>query len=118
MRENGSDSHFRARCSEQCNTGYVKVLDQNQMILQCCWSCQKCPPNKIVRNDWCIPCDEKERGAESKCVPLPENYLDLGTNTGYPFQVVILVLSFSGLFLTMFVVILFVKFNGNRIVRA
>ena len=118
LRENGSGNHFRARCSEQCNTGYVKVRDQNQMISQCCWNCQKCPPNNIVRNDSCIPCNEKERATESKCVSLPEHYLDMRTNTGYPFQVIILLLSFSGLFLTMFVVILFVKFNGNRIVRA
>ena len=25
LKENGSDSDFRGRCSEQCNTGYVKV---------------------------------------------------------------------------------------------
>ena len=60
LKENGSDSHVRARCSEQCNTGYVKVRDQNQMISQCCWNCRKCPPNYIVQNDSCIPCDEKE----------------------------------------------------------
>ena len=118
LKENGSDSDFRARCSEQCNVGYVKVRDQNQMISQCCWNCQKCPPNNIVQNDSCIPCDEKERAIESKCVPLPEHYLDMSTNTGYSFQVVILLLSFSGLFSTMFVAVLFIKFNGNRIVRA
>ena len=118
LRENGSDSHFLARCSKQCNTGYVKVRDQNQMISQCCWNCQKCPPNNIVKNDSCIPCDEIERAVESKCVPLPEHYLDIGTNTGYSFQVVILFSSFSGLFSTLFVAVLFIKFNGNRIVRA
>ena len=118
LRENGSDSDFRARCSEQCNTGYVKVRNQNQMISQCCWSCQKCPPNNIVRNDSCIPCDEKERATESKCVPLPEHYLGMDTNTGYSFQVVILLSSSSGLFSTMFVAVLFIKFNGHRIVRA
>ena len=118
LRENGSDSHIRARCSEQCNPGYVRVRDQNQMISQCCWNCQKCPPNNIVKNDSCIPCDEIERAVESKCVPLPEHYLDIGTNTGYSFQVVILFSSFSGLFSTLFVAVLFIKFNGNRIVRA
>ena len=118
LRENGSDSHFRARCSEQCNSGYVKVRDHNQMISQCCWNCQKCPPNSIVRNDSCIPCDEKERATESKCVQLPEHYLDMDTNIGYPFQVIILLSSFSGLLLTIFVAVLFIKFNGNRIVRA
>ena len=118
LRENGSDSHIRARCSEQCITGYVKVRDQNDMISQCCWKCQKCPPSNIVHNDSCIPCDEKERATESKCVPLPEQYLDMGTNKGYSFQVVILFSSFGGLFSTMFVAVLFIKFNGNRIVRA
>ena len=116
--ENGSDTHIRARCSEQCNSGYVKVRDHNQIISQCCWNCQKCPPNNIVRNDSCIPCDEKERATESKCVQLPEHYLDMDTNIGYPFQVIILLSSFSGLFLTIFVAVLFIKFNGNRIVRA
>ena len=118
LRENGSDSHIGARCSEECITGYVKVRDQNEMISQCCWNCQKCPPNNIVQNDSCIPCNEKEKVTESKCVPLPEQYLDMGTNTGYSFQVVILLVSFGGLFSTMFVAVLFIKFNGNRIVRA
>ena len=78
LRENNSESHFRARCSEQCNTGYVKVRDESQMMSQCSWNCQKCPANHIVRNDSCIPCDEKERATESRCVPLPENYLSWG----------------------------------------
>ena len=118
LRENGSDSDFRARCSEQCNTGYVKVWDQNQRISQCCWNCQKCPPNNIVQNDSCISCNEKERAIESKFVPLPEHYLDMGTNKGYSFQVVILLSSLIDLFSTMFLAVLFIKFNGNRIVRA
>ena len=95
-----------------------KSSQSEPKISQCCWNCQKCPSNNIVKNDSCVPCGEKERATESKCVPLPENYLDLDTNTGYPFQVVILLLSRSGLFLTMFVVILFVKFDRNRILRA
>ena len=118
LRENRSDSYFCGRCNEQCNTGYVKVWDQNQMTSHCCWNCQKCPPNHIVKNDSCIPCNEKERATESKCGPLPEHYLDMGTNAGYSFQVVILLSSFSGLFSTIFVAILFIKFNGSRIVRA
>ena len=117
LRENGSDSHFRARCSEQCNSGYVKVRDHNQMISQFCWNRQECPQNNIVRNDSCIPCDEKERATESKCVQLTEHYLDMDTNIGYPFQVIILLSSFSGLLLTIFVAVLFIKFNGKRIVR-
>ena len=30
LRENNSEKHFGARCSEQCSTGYVKVRNQNQ----------------------------------------------------------------------------------------
>ena len=118
LTENGSDSHFRALCSEHCHLGYVKVRDRNASKSQCCWSCQKCPPNNININDTCTPCDRTETTVGSTCMELPNRYLDISTNLNDPFHGAILFLSIVGLSLTFFVVVIFIKFNGNSIVRA
>ena len=118
LTKNGSNSHFRALCSDNCYPGYVKIRDQNALKSQCCWICQKCPPNNININDTCTPCDKTEMAVDSTCTELPKRYLDISTNSDDPFHGIILFLSIVGLSLTLFIVVLFLKFNGNRIVRA
>ena len=114
----GSDSHFRSLCSEHCHPEYVRVRDRNTLKSQCCWSCQKYPPNNININDTCTPCDRTEMAVGSTCMELPKRYLDISTNPSDPFHGTILFLSIVGLSLTLFVVVLFIKFNESRIVRA
>ena len=118
LREYRSESHFHVICSEECNAGYVRIHDSNPQKSKCCWSCQQCPSNHIVRNNSCLSCDETEMVVGGNCVRLPERYLDLNENPGQPFQVAMLLLCVTGLFFTFFVVVVFIKFNGNRIVRA
>ena len=118
LREYRSESHLRVICSKECNAGYVRIRDSNPQKSKCCWSCQQCPPNNIVRNDSCLSCDETEMVVAENCVRLPERYLDLNENPGQPFQVTMLILCVTGLSFTFFVIVIFVKFNGNRIVRA
>ena len=118
LTENGSGSHFRALCSEPCHPGYVRIRDRNGLKSQCCWNCKKCPPNNININDTCTPCDITEMAVGSACMKLPKQYLDISANPNDPFHGTILFLSIVGLSLTLFVVVLFIKFNGNRIVRA
>ena len=118
LTENGSGSHFRALCSEPCHPGYVRIRDRNSLKSQCCWNCKKCPPNNININDTCTPCDITEMAVGSACMKLPKHYLDISANPNDPFHGTILFLSIVGLSLTLFVVVLFIKFNGNRIVRA
>ena len=59
-----------------------------------------------------------EMAVGEACIELPKLYLDISTNPNDPFHGTILFLSIVGLSLTLFVVVLFIKFNGNRIVRA
>ena len=118
LRENGSKSYFLDICRELCNTEHKKIPDLNILILQCCRNCQQCPPNKIVKNYSCIPCNSAEVLIEGNCVKLPERYLDTHINPTHPFQVTMLVLCVTGLLLTLVVVALFIKYNGNRIVRS
>ena len=118
LTENGSDSYFRALCSEPCHPGYIRIRDRNTLKSQCCWNCQKCPPNNININDTCNPCGITEMVVGSACIELPKHYLDISTNPNEPFHGTILFLSVAGLSLTLFVVVLFIKFNGNQIVRA
>ena len=118
LRENESKSHLRVKCSEECNVGYTRIRDANTQKSQCCWSCQQCPPNNIVRNDSCISCDETETVVGNNCIPLPEHYFNMHKYPGYLFQVAMFLLCVTGLSLTLFIAALFIKFNGNRIVRA
>ena len=118
LTENGSDSQFRALCSKHCHPGYVRVCDNNALKSQCCWSCQKCPPNKININDTCTPCDRTEMAVGSICMELPKRYLDISTNPNDPFHGTILFLLIVGLLLTLVVAVLLIKFSGNRVVRA
>ena len=104
LKENGSDSHFRALCSENCHPGYVKIRDREALKSQCCWSCQRC--------------NKTETAVGSTCIELPKRYLDISANPSDPFIGTILFLSVLGLSLTLFVVAVFIKFNGNKIVRA
>ena len=118
LTENASDSYFRPLCSEPCHPGYVRIRDPNTLKSQCCWNCQKCPPNNININDTCTPYDITEMAVGSTCIELPKHYLDISTNPNEPFHGTILFLSVVGLSLTLFVVVLFIKFNGKQIVRA
>ena len=118
LRENESKSHLHVKCSEACNAGYIRIRDANAQKSHCCWSCQQCPSNHIVRNDSCIPCDETEAVVGGNCIPLPEHYLNMHKYPGYLFQVAMFLLCVTGLSSTLFIVALFIKFNGNRIVRA
>ena len=104
LTENGSDSHFRALCSENCHPGYVKIRNYEALKSQCCWSCQRCNRTEIA--------------VGNTCMELPERYLDISANPNNPFIGAILFLSVFGLSLTLFVVVVFIKFNGNKIVRA
>ena len=118
LREYRSENNFRAICSEECNVGYVRIRDSNPQKSKCCWSCQQCPPNNIVRNNSCLSCDKTEMVVAGSCMRLPERYLDINESPGKPFQVAMLLLCVAGLSLTFYVIMVFIKFNGNRIVRA
>ena len=118
LRENEAKNALRVKCSEECNAGYIRIRDANTQKSQCCWSCQQCPPNNIVRNDSCISCDETETVVAGNCIPLPEHYFNMHKYPGYLFQVAMFLLCVTGLSLTLFIAALFIKFNGNRIVRA
>ena len=91
MTENGSDSHFRALCSENCHPGYVKIRDHEALKSQCCWSCQRCNKTEIA--------------VGNTCMELPRRYLDISANPNDPFIGAVLFLSVFGLSLTLFVVV-------------
>ena len=118
LTENGSDSHFRALYSEHCHPGYVRVRDPNALKSRCCWNCQKCPPNNMNIYDTCTPCGKTEMAVGSTCIELPKWYLDISANPNDLFLGTILFLSITGLSLTLFVAVVFIKFNGNKIVKA
>ena len=107
----------RAMCSEECKRSQVRVRDKNAKKAQCCWKCTECPENSIVKNDTCIRCKDIEMPDETttSCETLPKRFIELENN---PLSAVILGLSAVGLGLVSFVVILFIRYNSNRMVRA
>ena len=117
LTENGSDSHFCALYSEHCHPGYVRVCDRNALKSRCCWNCQKCPPNNMNINGTCTPCGKTEMAVGSTCRELPKRYLDISANPNDLILGTILFLSITGLSLTLFVAVVFIKFNGNKIVK-
>lgn len=107
LKENSSRSNFHALYSEHRQSGYVRIRH-----------CQKCLPNNIIINYTCIPCDKTQMAVGSTCMELPIRCLDISANLNNPFHGTKLFLSVVALSLTLVVVVLFIKSDGNRIVRA
>ena len=80
LTENGSDSHFRALCSENCYPGYMKIRDRETLKSKCCWSCQRCNKTEIA--------------VGSTCIELPKRYLCISANPNDPFIGALLFLCF------------------------
>ena len=78
----------------------MKIRDRETLKSKCCWSCQRCNKTEIA--------------VGSTCIELPKRYLCISANPNDPFIGALLFLSVFGLSLTLFVVVVFIKFNGNK----
>ena len=113
---NGSLIKTHAYCSRECPFGHIKIRDINILKGKCCWTCRKCPEHSISLNDTCVQCKETEKPdhESTTCTSLPRKFIALDSAASWIF----FVLSILGLVLVVFVTILFIRYNDNRIVRS
>ncbi|XP_066924695.1 metabotropic glutamate receptor 3-like [Clytia hemisphaerica] len=106
----------RGTCSKECPLGSIRDYDRNSLKSKCCWSCQACPKNHRVMNNTCQPCKQAEVVGPryGTCLLMQERMISWRE----PIVLCFIVLSILGICLTVFVALVFCRYNDNRIVRA
>ncbi|CAF1250304.1 unnamed protein product [Rotaria sp. Silwood1] len=104
----------RSFCSESCRPGEIRTNTDSQ---QCCWTCRACDIFHIAVNEtYCIPCSEQELPNLNftKCIPIEEEYLSIKNIIALP----ALILSSIGLLMTIYTIIIFIRFSQTPIIKA
>lgn len=104
-----------SRCSEDCTAGFYYVKSD----VACCWSCLKCSDGyykNSVGNTNCNKCPNGyiSNDNRTECVKQEEDYLRWGS----ALSIVLLVVSFLGLVLIVFVIVVFRKYSQTAVVKA
>lgn len=102
-------------CSRPCPAGSVK---KNEGLDSCCWVCIRCESHEIMEDEsTCRPCPNGSYpDAENKhqCVPLPVQFLTISS----PWAIVPVVFAACGILVTLFVLLVFVRFNDTPVIMA
>ena len=104
----------RSFCSEPCRPGEIRTNTDSQ---QCCWTCRACPLFHIAVNETtCISCSRKEipDGNFTRCIPIAEEYLSIHNGIAWP----ALILSSIGLIMTLYTIVIFIRFSQTPIIKA
>uniref|UniRef100_A0A1I8IE17 G_PROTEIN_RECEP_F3_4 domain-containing protein n=1 Tax=Macrostomum lignano TaxID=282301 RepID=A0A1I8IE17_9PLAT len=107
----------RSVCSEPCGFGY-RTVAPNKEAATCCWECVPCDNKyQIVLN--ATLCSNCELGSVpnrffNECQPLPVETIQLGS----VWALLPMTFSFLGLVWTVFVLVVFVRYNNTPIIRA
>ena len=106
-------------CRQPCPIGYVKKQSNDYHLEKCCWSCIKCLDGEITRNRKCKKCDRgsKPNSDRTQCAQLPVEYFRSSSNGPLVLNIYMAVAG-SGIFCSIFVIVLFIKKNSNQVVRA
>ena len=119
IRSRGNQRLLTSSCRFECRYGEIRVYHQEENLKKCCWECVKCGPNEISKNDTCRKCDNEERpdSMYKKCMKLELRYFSNEASSSNA-RFAYLGLSITGILATLFVFVIFIKFNDNLIVRA
>ncbi|XP_067129617.1 metabotropic glutamate receptor 3-like isoform X2 [Centruroides vittatus] len=109
------DSNISApfsRCSEFCNTGYVRQY-QGQ---PCCWICVPCRSDEYISNDSCLPCPpgHEPRVDKTECEKLPIQYMTWNS----PWAIIPAAFASLGILCTLFFFTVFLHFSRTPIIMA
>ena len=109
IRMKGSSS-----CSEKCPPGTHPLYNN---LKGCCWKCVKCKPNYITTSygsQKCRKCNSSSvsNHGNTECIPLAEDYVNLSEGGSY----IILLLSITGIIITLFVIITFIRARNSRVI--
>ena len=115
----GNSSILTSSCRLPCPVGYVKKKSTDYRLEKCCWSCIKCMESEITQNDQCNRCDRgsKPSSDRTQCIKLPSESFKSSQKGSFALKIYMAIAS-SGIGCALFVIVLFVKENGNQIVRA
>jgi hypothetical protein len=104
----------RSFCSETCQPGEIRTNTDSQ---QCCWTCRSCGFFHIAVNETtCLPCSDREipDSNSTKCIPIEKEYLSLHNMIAWP----ALILSSLGLLMTIYTIVIFIRFAQTPIIKA
>ena len=103
----------RSSCRQTCSTGYILVpLEQ-----KCCWGCQKCDDNAIIRNGTeCVVCEQTfwPNDDYDTCVPIIPKTINLAD----PLITSIIALACVGFILSCLTASGVIYYRHNRLVKA
>ncbi|XP_073485000.1 extracellular calcium-sensing receptor-like [Aquarana catesbeiana] len=104
-------------CSASCKPGFRKSIIQGQPA--CCFSCIPCPDGEISNETdctECIRCDQDfwSNNNKTACIPKEVDYLSFGETLAITFSTA----ATLGIFQTIIVTLVFIKYKNTPIVRA
>ena len=111
--KHGDPSSPRSVCSEPCEPGYVKKNEADS----CCWICVKCVEYEIlIDENTCEACPNGSypNADKKECVSLPVEYMTLDS----PWAIVPVVFAAFGILMTLFIFVVFVRFNTTPVIMA
>ena len=104
----------RSVCAEPCPPGERKSNDEQD---KCCWVCIPCESHMILRDiHTCEECPNGTYPDETKsvCHALPIEYMTFGSI----WAIVPVVVASIGILMTLFIVVVFIKFNSTPVIMA
>ncbi|XP_059488635.1 metabotropic glutamate receptor 8-like isoform X2 [Neocloeon triangulifer] len=98
-------------CSENCAQGHIRNFQD-----QCCWSCVACREDAYAFNDTCKACEPGHAPSADKayCVKLPAQVIEWDS----PWALVPLAFAVIGILSTIFVLLVFIRYNKTPIIMA
>ena len=103
-------------CSLPCSEGeYPQTVIVNQE--ECCWSCKQCDRTRQVSDgSECRDCDQGFRPNEdrTRCIFIQPSFLRWSD----PLAIVIILLALVGITATTFVIVVFLRYHEERIIKA
>ncbi|XP_034939802.1 metabotropic glutamate receptor 8-like [Chelonus insularis] len=102
----------RSTCSEDCPKGHVRNFQD-----ACCWSCMQCPENAYVFNDSCRSCEPgwaPDNKSKSRCIKLSAEIITWMS----PWAIVPLSFASIGILITLFTIVIFVRYNRTPVIMA
>jgi hypothetical protein len=104
----------RSFCSISCPPGEIRTKSDSQ---QCCWTCRACDMFHIAVNETlCVACTKKEvpNLNFTECIQIEEEYLSIENVIAWP----ALVLSIIGLLMTIYTILIFIRFSQTPVIKA
>ncbi len=101
-------------CSQPCDRGQVKTYLEGE---KCCFHCLNCTRYQVLISETqCIDCPDGFLPDidKTRCIPIPEEYM----RPDSVWSICALLFSWTGIFVTLFVIFVFIKYNDTPVVRA